>query len=60
MQNLDTHDLQFKMQMRFQIRYNDPRLEFKKVGNNKTEPITGEEDFKNDIWMPHLYLLNEK
>lgn len=48
------------MQLRFQIRYRDPRFEFKKVGSNKTDPITGGDDMKKDIWMPHLYMVNEK
>jgi hypothetical protein len=60
LQNLDTYDLQFKIQMRFQIRYHDPRLVFKKHCINRTEAIIGEEDLKKEIWMPHLYFVNEK
>lgn len=60
MQNLDTHDLEFSLQMRFQIRYNDPRLQFNKVGSNETESIIGEADLKNDLWLPHVFFVNEK
>jgi hypothetical protein len=46
--------------MRFQIRYNDPRLQFQKVGSTETESIIGEEDLKRDIWLPHVFFVNEK
>lgn len=60
MQNLDTHNLQFTLQMRFQIRYNDDRLDFKEVTSNRTEPIVGEEDLKKELWIPHVFFVNEK
>ncbi|XP_070496886.1 pH-sensitive chloride channel 2-like [Chironomus tepperi] len=60
MQNLDTHNLQFTLQMRFQIRYNDDRLEFSKVGSNQTEPIIGEKDVSDQLWKPHIFFVNEK
>lgn len=60
MQNLDSHSLQFSLQMRFQLRYNDPRLEFKKVSTNITDAIIGEEDLKKDLWTPHIFFINEK
>lgn len=60
MQNLDTHDLEFTVQMRFQIRYKDPRLEFRKVGSNTSESIIGEQDLKTKLWMPHVFFVNEK
>ncbi|CAG9798513.1 unnamed protein product [Chironomus riparius] len=60
MQNLDTHNLQFTLQMRFQIRYIDDRLEFSKVGSNQTEPIIGEKDIRDQLWTPHIFFVNEK
>jgi Neurotransmitter-gated ion-channel ligand binding domain len=60
MQNLDTHDLQFKLQMRFQLRYYDSRLEFKKVNSNRTIAIIGEDELRMDIWVPHYFFVNER
>jgi hypothetical protein len=60
LQNLDTFDLQFKIQMRFQARYKDSRLNFRNNCSNRTEAIIGEEELKKDLWMPHLYFLNER
>lgn len=60
MQNLDTHNLQFTLQMRFQIRYIDDRLEFRKVGSNQTEPIIGEKEVRDQLWTPHIFFVNEK
>ena len=60
MQNLDTHNLQFTLQMRFQIRYTDDRLIFSDVGSNITDSIIGEEDLKDHLWTPHIFFLSEK
>ncbi|XP_070496892.1 pH-sensitive chloride channel 2-like isoform X2 [Chironomus tepperi] len=60
MQNLDTRDLEFTLQMRFQIRYQDDRMKFSNVGINKTEVIIGEEDLKKELWIPHVFFVNEK
>jgi hypothetical protein len=60
MQNLDTHELQFKLQMRFQLRYQDHRLKFNNVQSNRTDAIIGEEDLKKDLWIPHIFFVNEK
>jgi len=59
-QNLDTHDLEFTLQMRFQIRYQDDRMIFSNVGINRTEAIIGEEDLKKELWVPHVFFVNEK
>lgn len=60
MQNLDTQNLQFSLQMRFQLRYNDPRLVFKKVASDRTDAIIGENDLKSSLWIPHVFFVNEK
>ncbi|CAG9798516.1 unnamed protein product [Chironomus riparius] len=59
-QNLDTHNLQYTLQMRFQIRYNDQRLVFNNVGSVSTEVILGEEELKQSLWIPHVFFVNEK
>ncbi|XP_070497147.1 pH-sensitive chloride channel 2-like [Chironomus tepperi] len=59
-QNLDTHNLQFTIQMRFQIRYNDQRLVFNNVGSVRTEVILGEEDLRRNLWTPHVFFVNER
>ncbi len=59
MQNLDTQDLQMTIQMRFQFRYNDPRLKFKNVDSNSTEAIVGE-DLEKSLWVPHVFFVNER
>ena len=60
MQNLDTRDLEYTLQMRFQIRYQDDRMIFTGVGSNRTQTIIGEEDLKKEIWIPHVFFVNEK
>lgn len=60
MQNLDTRDLEFTLQMRFQIRYQDDRMIFTNVGSNRTQVIIGEEDLKKELWIPHVFFVNEK
>ena len=60
MQNLDTRDLEFTLQMRFQIRYQDYRMIFNSVGSNRTQVIIGEEDLKKELWIPHVFFVNEK
>lgn len=60
MQNLDSQCLEFSLQMRFQLRYRDPRLEFAKVATNITDAIIGEEDLKKYLWIPHIFFVNEK
>lgn len=60
LQNLDTHDLQFKMQTLLQMRYVDPRLKFKSVAPLRTHRIMGEGDLRKKIWVPHVFFSNER
>jgi hypothetical protein len=59
LQNLEAHDLQFKMQALLQLRYVDPRLVFKEV-STRTIPIVGEDDLRKELWVPHIFFANEK
>lgn len=60
MQNLEAHDLQFKVHALLQYRYVDPRLVFKEVSPNRKDPIMGEQDLKEAIWVPHVFFANER
>uniref|UniRef100_U5EYU4 pH-sensitive chloride channel 2 n=1 Tax=Corethrella appendiculata TaxID=1370023 RepID=U5EYU4_9DIPT len=60
MQNLEAHELQFKIHLLLQFRYVDPRLVFKKVAPNRKQPIMGEKALRDLIWVPHVFLSNEK
>jgi Neurotransmitter-gated ion-channel ligand binding domain len=60
LQNLEAHDLQFKMQALLQLRYVDPRLVFREVAPNRTNPIVGEDDLRKELWVPHVFFANEK
>lgn len=60
MENVDTRDLDFLLQMRFQIRFNDNRLMFKDVASNRTDSIMGKKELKSDLWVPHIFFVNEK
>ena len=60
LQNLEAHDLQFKIQALLQLRYVDPRLVFKEVAPNKTTPILGEDDLRKELWVPHIFFANER
>ncbi|CAG9798514.1 unnamed protein product [Chironomus riparius] len=46
--------------MRFQIRYQDDRMIFNGVGSNRSQVIIGEEDLKKELWIPHVFFVNEK
>lgn len=59
LQNLEAHDLQFKMQALLQLRYVDPRLVFREVSKRQT-PIVGEDDLRKELWVPHIFFANEK
>uniref|UniRef100_A0A336LQY4 pH-sensitive chloride channel 2 n=1 Tax=Culicoides sonorensis TaxID=179676 RepID=A0A336LQY4_CULSO len=59
MQNLEAHDLQFKIHILLQLRYVDARLAFRKVAPSKG-PIMGEQSLSSKLWIPHLFLANEK
>lgn len=60
MQNLEAHDLQFKLHALLQMRYVDPRLVFRKVAPKRSEPIVGESALRDIVWTPHIFLANER
>ena len=60
MQNLEAHDLQFRMHALLQLRFVDPRLGFKEVAPNRKQPILGEKSLRDVLWTPHIFLANEK
>ncbi|XP_053693172.1 pH-sensitive chloride channel 2-like [Sabethes cyaneus] len=60
LQNLEAHDLQFKIHALLQLRFVDPRLVFKRVAPNRTDPIMGEQSLRDVIWVPHVFLANER
>ncbi|XP_031634966.1 glycine receptor subunit alpha-4-like [Contarinia nasturtii] len=60
MQNLEAHDLQFKIHALLQMRYVDPRLVFRKVAPKRGEPIMGQSSLRDSIWTPHIFLANER
>lgn len=59
LQNLEAHDLQYKMHALLQFRYDDPRLAFKKFSKRKS-PILGENDLRQEMWVPHIFFANEQ
>lgn len=60
MQNLEAHDLQFKIHALLQFRFLDPRLIFRKVSPKRSQPILGEANLRDILWMPHIFLANER
>ncbi|ALC49142.1 CG7589, partial [Drosophila busckii] len=60
MQNLEAHDLQFKIFALLQMRYMDPRLSFRNVSPKRLQPILGEQTLRDSLWMPHIFLANER
>ncbi|KAH8287128.1 hypothetical protein KR054_003673 [Drosophila jambulina] len=60
MQNLEAHDLQFKIYALLQMRYLDPRLNFRGVSPKRKQPILGEQQLRDSLWMPHIFLANER
>ncbi|KAH8416812.1 hypothetical protein KR222_005995 [Zaprionus bogoriensis] len=60
MQNLEAHDLQFKIYALLQMRYLDPRLNFRNVSPKRLQPILGEQQLRDSLWMPHIFLANER
>ena len=51
---------QFKIHALLQLRYVDPRLVFKEVAPRRQEPIMGEMSLRNALWIPHIFLANER
>lgn len=43
-----------------QLRYVDSRLVFKEVAPNRTQSIVGEDDLRKELWVPHIFLANER
>ncbi|XP_032594925.1 pH-sensitive chloride channel 2 isoform X2 [Drosophila grimshawi] len=60
MQNLEAHDLQFKIYALLQMRFLDPRLNFRNVSPKRLQPILGEQQLRDSIWLPHIFLANER
>ncbi|XP_005177403.1 pH-sensitive chloride channel 2 [Musca domestica] len=60
MQNLEAHDLQFKIHALLQLRFLDPRLTFRKVAPKRKQPILGEKPLRDNLWVPHIFLANER
>lgn len=60
LQNLDTHNLEYQMQLLLELRYHDPRLKFAVVAPTRTSPIKGEAYLREKIWVPHIFFQNEK
>ncbi|CAO1348804.1 unnamed protein product [Diamesa hyperborea] len=60
LQNLEAHDLQFKIQALLQLRYVDPRLVFKEVAPKRTASIVGEDELRKELWVPHIFFANER
>ncbi|KAL5278822.1 hypothetical protein ACFFRR_003444 [Megaselia abdita] len=60
MQNLEAHDLQFKIHALLQLRFVDPRLVFKEVAPKRKQPILGETTLRDSLWVPHIFLANER
>ncbi|XP_037936101.1 pH-sensitive chloride channel 2 [Teleopsis dalmanni] len=60
LQNLEAHDLQFKIHALLQFRFMDPRLSFRKVAPKRRQPILGEKQLRDTLWIPHIFLANER
>lgn len=59
-QSLEAHDLQFKIHALLQLRFFDPRLNFRKVAPKRKQPILGLKQLRDNLWMPHIFLANER
>lgn len=42
------------------MRYVDPRLVFRKVAPRRREPIMGQSALRDSLWVPHIFLANER
>ncbi|CAG9767208.1 unnamed protein product [Ceutorhynchus assimilis] len=56
-ENID--NTQFKTHLLVQINFKDDRLNFAQLSPNRGA-ILGQESLKNKLWMPHIYVKNEK
>lgn len=59
LQNQEAHDLQFQLHALVQMRYIDPRLKFSLLAPSHRAALVGT-DVRDLIWVPHLFLANEK
>lgn len=58
MQNPDAND--FKIHALITVRYQDTRLAFDKSSPKRKQPIMGESLLRDVIWVPHIFIANEK
>ncbi|GBP41958.1 Glycine receptor subunit alpha-3 [Eumeta japonica] len=58
-QPAEAHDLNFKLHFLLQLRWTDPRLAYV-LYSPKRQKIIGENDLRQRIWVPHLYMSNEQ
>ncbi len=49
----------FEIQLLVQFRWKDPRLKFDNI-TSTIDKISGEAEFINQIWTPHIYLATER
>ncbi|KAK6639336.1 hypothetical protein RUM43_007608 [Polyplax serrata] len=56
--SIEAHYLQFTAHILVRFRWRDPRLEYK-VMSPSIDKIVGEGVLRNQIWVPHVYLVNE-
>ncbi|XP_026318782.1 glycine receptor subunit alpha-2-like, partial [Hyposmocoma kahamanoa] len=58
-QPAEAHDLNFKLHFLLQLRWTDDRLAYSLHSPKRTK-IIGENDLRQRIWVPHLYMSNEQ
>lgn len=58
-QPAEAHDLNFKLHFLLQLRWTDPRLAYRLFSPERSK-IIGENDLRERIWVPHLYMSNEQ
>ncbi|XP_053607612.1 pH-sensitive chloride channel 2 isoform X2 [Plodia interpunctella] len=58
-QPAEAHDLNFKLHFLLQLRWSDPRLAYALFSPQRVN-IIGENDLRQRIWVPHLYMSNEQ
>ncbi|KAJ0177206.1 hypothetical protein K1T71_007215 [Dendrolimus kikuchii] len=58
-QPAEAHDLNFKLHFLLQLRWTDPRLAYALYSPGRSK-IIGENDLRQRIWVPHLYMSNEQ
>ncbi|XP_063618491.1 pH-sensitive chloride channel 2-like isoform X2 [Cydia splendana] len=58
-QPAEAHDLNFKLHFLLQLRWTDARLAYALYSPERTR-IIGENDLRQRVWVPHLYMSNEQ